>query len=220
MSMKLHRDDVRLMAILMAALLPVTASAAGRIYKCRSATGDVYYSQSFDKKNCAGGGAQLNPEGVPIRRIERQKSAAELAADKIEAAKAAERQAKIDDAATADRSLMATFGNESELNAYYKEQLSVADSEIDAAQAALQHMNGSLGGLLSAAADAERAGKPVPKRVADNITTLRKNMDQQRGHIATRRARKSELVLEREFKIKRFRELTDAANAPRTAEVP
>jgi len=211
---------VRLIVILLAAVLPLAANAAGRIYKCRSATGDVFYSQSYDKKHCAGGGAQLNPAGVPIRRIERQKSAAELAADKVEAAKAAERQARIDAAAVADRSLMATFANEGEMHVYYKEQLSVADSEIVAAQAALQHMNGSLGGLLSAAADAERAGKPVPKRVAENITALRKNMDQQRGHIVTRRARKSELVVEREFRLKRFRELTDAANAPRTADVP
>ncbi len=197
-------------AVAVGCFLAQTASAAGRIYKCRNAQGEIYYSQSIDRKRCAGGGAQLNADGVAIKQIERQKSAEERAADKaaaeVAAAQAAEREAD----ELADRALSATFANDRELYNFYAEQLSMVDGEIAGGNASLKNQQRSLGTLLSAAADAERAGKPVPERVAENIVLVRSQIEKQRAHIEARRTRKSELANERDYKIQRFKELAEA----------
>lgn len=194
------------------------AIGAGRIYKCKSAEGAIYYSQSFDTKRCAGGGAQLNADGVAIKRIARQKSPEEIAAEKAAAAVEAEKQAVIAAVLMADRALTATFATDKELHNFYAEQVKVVDSEIDAAGSVLQSQHRTLGALLSAAADAERANKPVPARVATNISTVRKQMDQQRAYLQSRRVRRQELELERNVKVKRFRELSDAVVARRARQ--
>ena len=200
----------------LAAIAP--AAAAGRIYKCQSAEGAIFYSQSFDTKRCAGGGAQLNADGVAIKRIARQKTAEEIAVEKAAAAVEADKQAVIAAALLADRALTATFANERELHNFYAEQVKVVDGEIDAAGSVLQSQHRTLGALLGAAADAERASKAVPTRVAANIATVRDQMDQQRAYMQSRRVRRHELELERDLKVKRFRELSDAVAARRATQ--
>ncbi len=196
--------------LLACAVAAFPTDVAARIYKCKSAEGAIYYSESYDGKRCAGGGAQLNEDGVPIKRIARQKSPDEIAADKAAAAVEAEEEAVRAAAVMADRALTATFANESELHNFYTEQLKVVDGEIDAGGSVLQNQHRTLGSLLVAAADAERANKAVPPRVAENIATIRLQMDQQRAYLQSRRDRRHELEVERDHKIKRFRELTDA----------
>lgn len=193
------------------------AASASRIYKCKNAEGQIYYSHAYDARRCAGGGAQLNADGIPIKRIARQKTPAELSADKAAAAVAAQQAATKAAADLADRALTSTFATELEVRNFYIEQLKGIDSEIKAAGIALQSQYKSLGELLSAAADAERANKTVPPRVAANIALVRKQMDQQRTHLKHRRDRRSELELERDQRIQRFRELTDAVAARRAA---
>ncbi len=204
--------------VVLAAVAP--ANATSRIYKCKSAEGAIYYSQSFDAKRCAGGGAQLNADGVAIRSIARQKTAEEIAAEKAAMVVAAEKAAIVAAALQADRALTATFANERELHSFYAEQIRVVDGEIDAAGSVLKSQHRTLGGLLGAAADAERANRTVPERVARNIAATRDQMDQQRAYMQSRRDRRLELSVERDAKIKRFGELTDAVTARRAASAP
>ena len=210
-------------AVWMALSLALGVAAAGpvagasRIYKCKNAEGQIYYSHAYDAKQCSGGGSQLNSDGVPIKRIARQKTPEELAAEKAAAAIAAQAAAVKAAADMADRALTSTFATEQELRNFYIEQLKGIDSEIKAAGIALQSQYKSLGELLSAAADAERANKTVPPRVASNIALVRNQMEQQRTHLKNRRLRRTELELERDQRIKRFRELTDAVAARRAA---
>lgn len=193
-------------------------AAAGRIYKCKSAEGAIYYSHAYDAKRCAGGGAQLNADGVAIKRIARQKTPQEIAAEKAAAAIEAEKAAVSAAALQADRALTATFASEGELQNFYTAQLKVVDNEIDAAGSVLQSQHRTLGGLLASAADAERANKAVPVRLSQNIASVRDQMDQQRAYLQSRRDRRKELELERDAKIKRFRELSDAVAARRAEQ--
>jgi len=193
------------------------ADSASKIYKCKNAEGQIYYSHAYDAKRCSGGGAQLNSDGVAIKRIARQKTPEELAAEKAAAAIAADRAAVKAAAELADRALTATFATEQELRNFYVEQLSGLDNEIKGAGTALQSQYKSLGELLGAAADAERANKAVPPKVASNIALVRKQMEQQRAHLKNRRIRRGALELERDQKIRRFRELTAAVAARRAA---
>lgn len=195
-----------------AALLLIAAAGAaaeGKIYKCRNAEGAIYYSNSYDSKRCAGGGAQMSADGVPIRRIARQKSPAEIAADKraveVEELKAAQRES----AEMADRALLATFATDKELYIFYAQQIAMVDAELQAGHSTLQSQYRSLSTLLSVAADAERANKPVPERITDNIKLAREQMKMQRSHMADRRVRRGDLEKERDVKIKRLHKLTE-----------
>ncbi len=185
------------------------AAAEGKIYKCRNADGAIFYSNSYDAKHCAGGGAQMNADGVPIRRIARQKTAAEIAAEKRAAEIAEQEAARREAAEMADRALLATFANDKELYNFYAEQISMVDSELQAGHSTLQSQHRSLSALLGVAADAERANKPVPVRITGNIKLAREQMKMQRDHMADRRVRRAELEKERDLKIKRLHLLTE-----------
>lgn len=42
---------------LVAMALLASGEASAKIYKCKNAKGEIYYTQTYDPTNCAGGGA-------------------------------------------------------------------------------------------------------------------------------------------------------------------
>src|SRR5688572_13941002 len=88
-------DMIRTGTLLAGCVLAVFAcdpASAQKIYKCKNEKGEIFYSQSFDPKQCGGGGSQLNADGIAVKEFERRKTPEELAAEKEAAAKLAEDQ--------------------------------------------------------------------------------------------------------------------------------
>lgn len=193
--------------ILSLGLIAVAPTVSAKIYKCTDAAGKVYYSQSFDPKTCAGGGAQLNAQGLQVKTLERQKSAEELAAEKAEAERAAE-AAKIAEAkAQQDRALSLSYDSEDDLMRARDQELEVADARIETAQLTRKSQEKTLSELLQHAASFELAKQPVPAATTEKLTQVRALIETANRQIAEQEAAKQKLQSDYEVKLARYREL-------------
>jgi hypothetical protein len=186
---------------------PPAGDVNRKTYKCKDEAGAVYYSDHYTPENCKGGGAQLNSEGVTVRKIERQMTPEEAAAVKEKAAREAEEARIAEKQAAADRVLLETFANEQELTRAHQKELTQIDTEIQAARTALIAQEKSLTELLNMAADAERSGTKVSPQVTKNIGIVRRQVETQKTFITRKQAQKDDLDRSYQGQLKRYREL-------------
>ena len=194
-------------AILIASGSAFAQEGAKKIYKCKNEKGEVYYSQSYDPKFCAGGGAQMNSAGIAVKQIDRIKTPEEIAADKVAAAKAAEAKRIEEARIKADNVLLLSYPGEEDLLRAHNNELESVDGVIKTTELSLVSHEKSLAELLAAAADAERAKQPVPEALTARIDGVRKELEAQRALIARKNEEKAGMVAAYEQRLKRFREL-------------
>lgn len=194
-------------AVLLA--LGTGAAEAQKIYKCKSDKGEIYYSQSYDAKFCGGGGAQMNQAGIAVKEIERIKTPEELAAEKVAAEQAVVEKRERDARIKADNVLLQSYPAEADLARAHGQQLSAIDGVVKTTELSIQSHEKSLGELLAAAADSERAKVPVPDTIAKSIETVRGELETQRGIIARKEAEKRELEVDYQARLVRYRELKE-----------
>jgi hypothetical protein len=191
----------------LALLLAATPAAATSIYKCKDEAGNVYFSQSFDPARCAGGGAELNEQGMRVRDIERRKTAEELAAEKAEAEAAAEAQRRREAQAQADRVLLMSYATEDDLRRSNERELEVMESAIQTGRLQMARHERHLAELLAQAADAERAGQAVSTELKERIDGVRAQIEDQRAVTTRKLAEKAQSTLEFTLRLVRYREM-------------
>lgn len=197
-------------AILMLTLALVTAPApalATTIYKCKDENGKIYYSQSFDREKCSGGGAELNERGMAVREIERRKTPEEQAAEKAAAEKAAEIQRLRDAQQQADRVLMMSYASEDDLQRSNAQELEVMESSIQTGRLQMARHERQLAELLAQAADVERSGQAVPAELVGRIDQVRDLIEDQRAFITRKLAQQAQSHLEFTMRLIRYREM-------------
>lgn len=172
------------------AVAAFSCGAHAKIYKCKNEKGEIYYSQTFEPARCAGGGAQLNDQGFPVRQIERRKSAEELAAEKVEAERVAEVKRQEAAIKQADQVLMQSYANESDLRRAHEQEVQMIESAIATAKLQLLNQQKTMNDFLGVAAESERAGKAVQEPVVKNIETVRTQIEEQNAFIARKEAEK------------------------------
>ena len=188
-------------------LLFIAEDLSAKIYKCTDANGKVYYSQSFDPKTCAGGGAQLNAQGVEVKNLERQKTAEEIAAEKAAAASAAEAAERAEIQAQQDRALSVSYNSEAELMRARDQEVQVAEARIATARLTQRSQEKTLSELLQHAASFELAKQPIPKTTTDKLAQVRGLIETANRQIAEQEAAKKQLQADYEDKLIRYREL-------------
>jgi hypothetical protein len=207
---------LRALPLLALATLALAGPAqAQKIYKCKNDKGELYYSQSYDPVRCAGGGAQMNSQGVAVRQIDRVKTAEELAADKAAAAERAEADRIAAEKRQVDQVLMMSYANEDELKRVHEQQMQVIDTAVATAKLQLANQQRTLADLLAVAAESERAKKPVPDNIATSIGTVRKQIEDQNAFITRKDGERVSATAEFEAKLARYRELVAEQEARR-----
>ena len=205
----MNRFWLALVAIALAALAApaVAAPDKQKIYKCKNASGETFYSQSYDPKQCGEGGSQLNSAGVQVRTIERQKTAEELAAEREAAATAADAARAVAEIKRQDDVLMQSYPTEKDLIAGHEQELRALDGVIRTQDMSAQSYESTLNQLLGNAAESERAGKPVPKPLAKRIDGVRADLEIQRQAIEKKQAERAATKGEFATRLARYREL-------------
>jgi hypothetical protein len=207
---------MRVLAVLVLATLAIAGPAqAQKIYKCKNEKGELYYSQSYDPVRCAGGGAQMNNQGVAVRQLDRVKTAEEIAADKVAAAERAEADRIAAEKRQADQVLMMSYANEDELKRVQEQQMQVIDTAVQTAKLQLANQQRTLADLLAVAAESERAKKPVPDNIAASIGTVRKQIEEQNAFITRKDGERVEATAAFEATLARYRELVAEQEARR-----
>jgi ribosomal protein S13 len=194
-------------ALLLTLCLASAPAAATTIFKCKDENGKIYYSQSFDREKCSGGGAELNDRGIAVREIERRKTAAELAAEKAAAEAAAEAQRLRDAQQQADRVLLMSYATEEDLARSNRQELEVIESSVQAGRLQMARHEQHLADLLAQAADVERSGQSIPADLTTRIDTVRDLIEEQRAFITRKLAQQAQSNLEFTMRLIRFREM-------------
>lgn len=205
------------------ALLLVTIGAAaagpsndGRMrYKWRDEAGNLHYADSVPPEATRLGYEVVNQQGVVVRRVERAKTAAELAATKAAAEKLAEEKRKADDAARNDAQMLAAYPSEEDLRKSLQAQIDLITQNIQATEVGITSQEKSLAERLVHAAEQERNGKPVPAPVQNQINTLRKGLADQKAFLERRTADRTAMEKQLVTDLEKYRVLKQRADEQR-----
>jgi len=212
---------LRTTVIALLLLATVGASAAGpgndvRLrYKWRDEAGNLHYADSVPPEATRLGYEVVNQQGVVVRRVERAKTAAEIAATKAAAEKLAEEKRKADDAARNDAQMLAAYPSEEDLRKSLQAQIDLITQNIQATEVGITSQEKSLAERLVHAAEQERNGKPVPAPVQNQINTLRKGLADQKAFLERRTADRTAMEKQLVTDLEKYRVLKQRADEQR-----
>lgn len=182
-----------------------------KLYKWVDENGKVHFSDTVPADQLKKGRQEIS--GASVKTVDRQKTPEELAAEKLAAEKAAELK-KIEDAqAQADNALVQSYATEADLLRARDQELEVVESTLATNRLGIASHEKALTDMLASAAEFERAKKPIPARVTESISSIRKDLEEQRRMLADREARKAQIAKDYEAKVARFRALKAKAAA-------
>ncbi len=181
--------------------------AQKKIYKCTNEKGETYFANTYDPVRCAGGGSQLNAQGVAVRNFDRIKSAEELAAEKVAADEKAEADRIAAEQKAADQVLLMSYASEDDLTRAHQQELQMIDTTVATAKLQLENQQRTLADLLAVAAESERAKTPVPEKIAKSIGTARSQIEEQNAVMVRKDAERLVSIKEHKEKLARYRDL-------------
>ncbi|HEX4050205.1 MAG TPA: DUF4124 domain-containing protein [Steroidobacteraceae bacterium] len=200
------------------ALLPLAALAAPnddggmRVYKWTDDQGVVHYGDSVPPQFSQNSRDVLNGEGVKIGHVAGRVSDAQLSADTQAAQEAAQR-------AQHDKFLLTTYASTAEIEQLRDERLDQIDGQIKASASYIDSLTLRLAALeeraqhfapYSNARDAQR----MPDDLAEELVNTSNEARLQRTALDAKRQAQSDMRVQFEADIARFRELTTHVSSP------
>lgn len=203
-----NRRMQRFLATLGAVLLLSTPTLqAGKLFKWVDDSGQVRYGDRLPPEYAKKRTETLNSQGVVVETRAAQKTREQLAQERRLAALRAEEERRQREQAHKDRILLDTFTNEDEM-------VLTRDGKIEAIEAIIRVTNGRidktrqrLSELTRRAANLERAGRPVPGELSEQIAESHAQVQQNLVYIDNRKREQQAIRDKFELDIKRFREL-------------
>lgn len=188
-------------------LLAAEPAAAARLYKWVDEKGEVHYTDTPPPETARHGRAILNEQGVPVKRIEGEKTPEELEAERrrraaLEARRRAEAARR-----RHDRMLLATYASEADMVAARDEKIATLENLIRLTRERIRKLETELERLRREAADSERAGRPVSEALKRRIRGTRQRIRDLHAFIAAKRREQDAIRAQFERDIQRFREL-------------
>ncbi|MCP5151381.1 MAG: DUF4124 domain-containing protein [Ectothiorhodospiraceae bacterium] len=206
----LDRRASSLLALVAAlALAPLEAGAAIKCWtnkdgvrECGNAIPPEYAQQGHVEKST---------RGLTVRETARAKTNEELSREREEREREEREQAERDrlaqEQAQRDRVLLHTYTTEDDLVLARDGHLAALDSRMKHTRQVNLKLNESLDELRGEAAALERAGKPVPDKMRDDIANLRKQISANDDSLGLREQERTELITRFDRDLARYREL-------------
>ncbi|HTT05482.1 MAG TPA: DUF4124 domain-containing protein [Steroidobacteraceae bacterium] len=213
---RIERTRLRIGALALCgalALLPLAALAAPngqdgsmRVYKWTDEQGIVHYGDSVPPQFSQDARDVLNGEGVKIGHVAGRVSAAQLSADTQAAQEAAER-------AQHDKFLLTTYASTNEIEQLRDERLDQIDGQIKASASYIDSLTLRLAALEERAQHfAPYSSSPNAQRMPDDLAEELVNTSNearlQRSALEAKRQAQTDMRVQFEADIARFRELT------------
>lgn len=205
------RGSSRLIVCAVAFACTATAIAAGsgmrNQYKWRDANGALHYSDSLPAEAAKYGYEVVNGQGIVVRRVERAKTAEELAAAKAEQARERTRREEAEARTRADAQLLSAYPSEADLQHAQKQKLELLDQQVESGRISLRSQEQALADQLAHAAEVERNGKTLPQPQAKLMAETRKQIDVLRAAMTRRENERAAAAAAMEAERTRYREL-------------
>jgi hypothetical protein len=194
--------------LLLTALLAASSAFSERMYKWVDENGQVHYSNQLPPEAVQRKREVLNDQGrtvkvyraplTPEEKIE-EKQLAELELKKKELAQKR---------ANHDRSLLATYSSEKDMDIARDARISMIESLIDSTNTHIGIMENRMQELSKEAADNERSGKPLPASLMSRMSTLRKQIERNKEFVTDKKQEVEDITQQFDNDIRRYNELT------------
>lgn len=197
------------LAVLVAALLPIPASAGIKCWTNNEGVREC--GNAVPPEFAQKGHREMTEMGVTVSTTDRARTKEELRNDREEAARIAAVRAdearKIRARKAKDRVLLSTFTTEKELAIAHEGQIAAIDIRIDHTERILKQLEHSLKQLRSQAAKLERGGKAITPELKHRITKSEQQLIDRQEFMDNRRMQKTELATQFAEDLDRYREL-------------
>lgn len=192
-------------------LLLLTASAWGQsVYKWVDENGEVHYSQTLPPERAGEAHDRLTNDGLLAERVDRVKTAEELAELKAEQAKRKEQAEQQRIQAQQDRLFLAAFPTEEDVRQAIQSRREAVIAERGSVESLIEQGRARFAARVERAAALERRGEAVPESIIEQIATDRAAIRELNDRLDRIDARLEALDQELAAELRRHRRLTDS----------
>ena len=188
--------------------------STGRLYKWKDESGKVYYGDKIPPQYAKQERKVLNEQGVEVRTLEAARTPEQIAEDERLAEQRREQERIAAERASHDRMLLATFTTEDDMVMTRDGKIAAIDGVLRVTRGRIDKIEENLTDLTREAAELERAGKPVPDNLHEQILGARGQVQRYLDYIAGKRREQEDIRAQFEADIRRFRELRAAQLEP------
>ena len=216
---RLIRSKGRLIVALGVALLLSTPGLhAGKLYKWVDESGQVRYGDRVPPEYAKKRNQTLNSQGIVVQTKAAQKTKEQLAEEQRLATLKAAEERRQREQAHKDRILLDTFTNEDEMILTRDGKLEAIEAVIRVTTGRIEKIRQKLSNLTRRAANLERAGRPVPVELSQQIAESHSQIRQNLEYIENRKQEQRAIHEKFELDIKRFRDLKVAEAEARAGQ--
>lgn len=199
----------------LAGLTVAQTTPGGVRYRWVDPSGLPHYSDSLTADALKYGYDIINSNGMVMTHVQRELTPAERAAAQKQADEEAARKRTMAEQKAKDIQLLNTYADEDALKSEQQQVLQNLDEQMSTTRVNLHSQDTALTDLLNRAADEERAKKPVPKFLSDQITTQRNIVANERALLERQKANRDATVQQQAQELQHYRELRTAEKADR-----
>ncbi|MBS3743269.1 MAG: DUF4124 domain-containing protein [Wenzhouxiangellaceae bacterium] len=192
-------------------LLSLAAVASAQsVYKWVDEKGEVHYSQTLPPERAGQAHARLNDDGLVTERVDRVKTAEELAALKAEQSEKREQAEQRRIQAQQDRLFLAAFPTEDDVRQSIQSRRETVIAERESVESLIEQNRDRFAARVERAAALERRGEPVPESVVERVAADRAAIRQLAERLEQIESRLAALDEELAVELRRHRRLTDS----------
>ena len=199
----------------LAGLAVAQTTPGGIRYRWVDASGLPHYSDSLTEDALKYGYDVINSSGMVTAHVQKQLTPAERAAAQKKADELAAQKRALEEQKSKDLLLLNTYPDEAALKNEQQQVLENLDEQMKTTRVNLHSQDAALTDLLNRAADEERAKKPVPKFLSDQIAAQRNVVANERALLERQKATRDATLQQQAQELQHFRELKAAEKADR-----
>jgi 23S rRNA maturation mini-RNase III len=191
-----------------------SAPVAAGIKCWKNKEGGTECGNSVPPEYAQKGHKEISEKGFTVKEQARAKTPEELKKEEEEAARLAaeeaERKRLAEEQALRDRVLLQTYTTEEELELARRGKNAVIESRIKNTESLVEKLKANKERMQTEAARLERSGKPVSKKLQNNIAEVDRQIHDNESFIAERRKEQADVDKKFETDLARYRELKQA----------
>ncbi|RDS79613.1 DUF4124 domain-containing protein [Dyella monticola] len=191
------------------------ASNSSVHYRWVDGSGLSHFSDSLTQDAIKYGYDVISSNGMVLRHVQRELTPTERAAAEKQAAEDAARQRAINEQKQQDLQLLNTYPDEDALRSEQQQVLDNLDEQMNTTRLNLHSQDAALDDLLNRAADDERAKKPVPKMLTDQINDQRTVVANERALLERQKTTRETMLQQQAQELEHFRSLKASEKANR-----
>ncbi len=207
----------RLNLILCAALtIVLSMPATAKLYRWVDENGKTHYTDKLPPDQADKSRSELNERGIEINKVDRAKTAEEIAQEKELERLRKEREKLIEKRKADDRVLLRTFRSEDDIIMAMDGKLTAIDVMIEITKSNIRQSKTQLADMQSSAASMERMGRKPSDKLLQDIASTRQQLKNNYAAIISREKDKERIKKKADEDLERFRVLKkmEASRAP------